>query len=384
MSSTAPVRVLLVDDSAIMRRLLMGVFETEADIEVVGTANNGRMALERVEALKPDIMILDVEMPVLDGLGTLKELRPHWPRLPVIMFSSLTERGAAATLDALALGATDYVTKPSHVSNREEAEAIVRVQLVPLVRSWGMISRTRRDGATSSQSDTAPTRLSVAPAGSVPGTQLPLARPKPAREIVPPQAVVVGSSTGGPNALTELIPMLPANLQVPVFIVQHMPPVFTKLLAERLDQRSSLTVVEAQPGMVAKPGQVFVAPGGVHLVVRSRSGEIVVDSDDGPPENSVKPSVDVLFRSAVEVWGGALLGVVLTGMGQDGLLGAKRIVSAGGRVVVQDEATSVVWGMPGAIAKENVASEILPLHEIGLAITRYVNHVNQPILGRHL
>ncbi|MCL4313969.1 MAG: chemotaxis response regulator protein-glutamate methylesterase [Actinobacteria bacterium] len=373
MGLSSPIRVLLVDDSAVMRRLLMGVFETEADIEIVGTANNGRMALERLEALKPDIMVLDVEMPVLDGLGTLKELRPHWPRLPVIMFSSLTEKGAAATLDALALGATDYVTKPSHVSNREEAEAVVRVQLVPLIRSWGAISRTRRDGAVPSRNAAplAPTSTEVVQ----PPIQL-----KPPREAIPPKAVVIGSSTGGPNALSELIPILPGGLQVPIFIVQHMPPLFTKLLAERLDQRSSLSVVEAQPGMTARAGQVYVAPGGVHLVVRSRAGEVIVDSDDGPPENSVKPSVDVLFRSAVEVWGGALLGVVLTGMGQDGLLGARKIVSAGGRVVVQDEATSVVWGMPGAIAKENIATEVLPLQEIGLAITRYVG---QPVLGRH-
>jgi two-component system chemotaxis response regulator CheB len=342
---STPIRVLLVDDSAVVRHLVSDILRTEDGIEVAGVAENGRRALERIEELRPDVVVCDVEMPVLDGLATLRELRPRWPKLPVIMFSTLTERGAASTLSALAAGANDYVTKPGRLAGRAEAEEAVRQSLVPLVRNWGRLVRTRR-----------PAAAPVMP------------RPARPRLAEPVSAVVLGSSTGGPVALTSVIPLLRATLPVPVVIVQHMPPVFTRMLAERLDERSSLRVVEAADGMAAEAGTVYIAPGGSHTVVKRVGVDVVLALDDGPPENSCKPAVDVLFRSAVPVWGRALLAVVLTGMGQDGLEGVKPIVAAGGAAIVQDEASSVVWGMPGAVAQAGLAEQILPLGDIAGAI----------------
>jgi len=345
---STPLRVLLVDDSAVVRHLVSDILRSEEGIEVAGVAENGRRGLERIEELQPDVVVLDVEMPILDGLATLRELRPRWPRLPVIMFSTLTERGAASTLSALAAGANDYVTKPGRLAGRSEAEAAVRENLVPLVRSWGRLVRTRQ-----------------------PETPTPVvARRSPGRVAPPVRALVIGSSTGGPVALTNLIPALPASLPVPVLIVQHMPTVFTRMLAERLDERSPLTVVEAVDGTALHPGTVYVAPGGIHMTVARRGTDVVVALDDSAPENSCKPAVDVLFRSTVPVWGPGTLAAVLTGMGQDGMLGAEQIVEAGGTVVAQDESSSVVWGMPGAVAKAGLASDILPLADIPAALLR--------------
>jgi two-component system chemotaxis response regulator CheB len=338
--------VLVIDDSAVVRHLVSDLLDKEADIEVAGVAENGRRGLDRIEALQPDVVVLDVEMPILDGLATLQELRPRWPRLPVIMFSTLTERGASSTLSALAAGANDYVTKPGRLAGRAEAEAAVRDSLVPLVRNWGRLVRTRPA--------TTPTPV--------------VTRRAPTRLTEPVAALVIGSSTGGPVALTSLIPALPATLAVPVLIVQHMPTVFTRMLAERLDERSQLRVVEAADGMAVERGTVYVAPGGIHMTVVRSGVEVTVRLDDRAPENSCKPAVDVLFRSAVPVWGAGTLATVLTGMGQDGMLGAEAVVAAGGTVIAQDEASSVVWGMPGAVARAGLASEILPLSAIPAAL----------------
>ncbi len=349
------IRVLVVDDSAVVRRLVTDVLADEPDIEVAGTAGDGRAGLERVAAISPDVVVLDVEMPVLDGLATLRELRQRHPRLPVIMFSTLTARGAAATLDALAAGANDYVTKPTHARVLGDALESVRSSLVPLIRTWGRIGASRQAAAAS-----------AAKSASRPAVAAPRAR----ADAV--EAVLIGSSTGGPNALSEVVPALPADLPVPVLVVQHMPTVFTKLLADRLDERSNLTVVETDGGMVVERGHVYVAQGGMHSVVRRRGPEVVVELDDSPPENSCKPAVDVLFRSAARVWGGSVLVVMLTGMGQDGLLGTGPLHAAGATVIVQDEASCVVWGMPGALAREGLAHEILPLDQIAAAITARV------------
>ena len=373
------VRIMVVDDSSVVRRLLTEVLVGEPDFEVVSTASNGEEALARLESSKPHVVILDIEMPILDGLGTLRRLRQRWPQLPVIMFSTLTERGAIATLDALSHGANDYVTKPTESGTVASSMNTVRASLVPLVRTWGGIGRRRsqRSGAALSgppvgiSRDGGMSNVGVIGApgrGARPGLTLKAAsfhRPRV-------EAIVIGSSTGGPNALAELIPELPADLPVPVLVVQHMPEMFTQLLAQRLDQKSGLTVVEAEPGSIVEPNHIYVAKGGIHMVVKRTADGVALAHDNGPAENSCKPSVDVLFRSAVRVWGGGLLGVILTGMGQDGLLGATAIDAAGGAVVAQDEATSVVWGMPGAVACAGLASEILPLNLIGQAITRRV------------
>ena len=348
----APIRVLVVDDTVVVRRLVSDVLGECPDIEVVGTASNGRTALGLIAALKPDVVTLDVEMPVLDGLATLAELRPAYPALPVIMFSTLTERGASATFQALELGANDYVTKPSAMRDRDESLASVRASLVPLVRLWG-----RRQARPLPVS-----RAVAAPVRPVRATPTPIASRTPVR------GVVIGVSTGGPPALSTVIPALPADLSVPVLVVQHIPPVFTRLLAERLDELSAVHVHEAKQGMLVEPGHVYVAEGAHHLVLDSRAGVARIALDDGPAENSCRPSVDVTLRSAAEVWGMSTLAVILTGMGSDGLEGVRALRETGARVVVQDEATSVVWGMPGAVARAGLADEVVPLDDISTAI----------------
>lgn len=348
--SEPPIRVLVVDDSAVIRRLVSEILNGEEGIEVAGVAEHGRRGIDRIEQVDPDVVILDIEMPVLDGLGALSEIRPRWPRLPVIMFSTLTERGATATLRALGAGANDYVTKPTGLQDLAHAKERVADSMVPLVRHWGRLARSRPKSSRV---------LEVRPQ-------------QPDREAA--AAVVIGSSTGGPVALTSIVPELPRILTAPILVVQHMPTVFTRMLAERLNDRSPLAVVEARDGAEATPGSVFVAPGGRHLTVRRRNTKVEIGLNDDPPENSCRPSVDVLFRSAAEVWGPGVLAVVLTGMGQDGLVGSRHIVETGGSVIVQDEHTSVVWGMPGAVAAAGLAEEVLPLTDIAGAIERRAQH----------
>jgi two-component system chemotaxis response regulator CheB len=356
----AVVRVLVVDDSSLVRRIVTTTLKEEADFEVVGTARDGQHAIAQVKALEPDVVVLDVEMPILDGLATLPKLLEVRPHLPVVMYSTLTERGASATLEALARGAVDYATKPTMVSNQEEAAALIRRDLVTLVRTWGRIEHARRgrSGAAAVSAHPSPTSPAAAPPV--------VRRAAPAGQRV--GAVVIGSSTGGPNALSEVVGGLPATLPVPVLVVQHMPEVFTRLLAERLDARCIPPVREVHQGDVVEAGTIYIAQGGAHFSVRREGVRVVADCTDDPPENFCRPAVDVLFRSAVEVWGSGLLGVMLTGMGSDGLEGSRGIVEAGGTILAQDEETSVVWGMPGAVAKAGLASDLLPLGEVARAI----------------
>ncbi len=343
------IRVLVVDDAVVVRRMVSDALASDPELEVVGTAANGRLALARLPELRPDVITLDVEMPELDGLETLRTLRKSYPRLPVIMFSTLTERGAAATLDALALGANDYVTKPSNVGSATLAQQRIRDELIPKIKSW--------------------CRRPASPAGaSAPAI---LNRPaRPAASVARAEILAVGVSTGGPNALAELLGGLPADFPIPVVIVQHMPPVFTRLLAERLDARSPLAVREAAGGEELAAGGVWLAPGDYHLEVTRRQGRLYSRLHQEPPENSCRPAVDVLFRSVAAVHGPGALAVIMTGMGQDGLRGCEAIRQAGGRVFAQDEATSVVWGMPGAVVRANLAEQILPLGELAAAIVQ--------------
>lgn len=358
-ASGEPIRVMVVDDSAVARWMIQTVLESENDIKVAGTANNGIQAMERIDAVHPDIVVLDVEMPQMNGIDTLKQLRRRRPDLPVLMFSTLTVKSAAVTLEALALGAADYVYKPHGENGREAAIEAVRTQLVPRIRTLA-----RPGGAP-------------APPRTVPSAPSPVvatpSRPRPQRI----DAVLIGASTGGPNALADVIPHLPATVPVPVLVVQHMPPVFTQMLADRLDGRSPLRVVESSPGKRVRGGTVYIAQGGVHLVVRRSGADVVLDADDGPPEHSVKPAVDVLLRSAVDVWGGNLLVVILTGMGEDGLAGCQQISHAGGMVVAQDARTSLVWGMPGAVSRAGLADEVVPLDEVPGVIARMTHAATQ-------
>jgi len=355
-----PIRVLVVDDAATARRLVIQALAADPALEVVGTAVNGRQALERLPVLRPDVVILDLEMPVLDGFATLAELRRLQPRLPVVIFSSQSARGAAATLDALALGANDYVTKPRGGSY-EASLRHAREALVPLLHG---LCGPRAVAAV------APGDAAAAAAGTAPGR-----RPTPG----PPgrvRVVAIASSTGGPNALATVLPALPEDLPVPVLVVQHMPPLFTAHLAERLGVRSALPVAEAVAGERLLPGTVRIAPGDWHMVVEREAAAIRIGLHQGPPRNSCRPSADELLDSVAEVFGPGALVVMLTGMGHDGRSGCGRVVGRGGRVIAQDEESSAVWGMPGAVVRAGLAEAVLPLGEIGPEIAR------RALLGR--
>lgn len=349
------IRVLVVDDSVVIRRLLTDVLSQDAELELAGTAPNGRIALAKLPQLNPDIVTLDIEMPELDGLETLPELRKTHPKLPVIMFSTLTERGALATLDALARGATDYITKPANVGSVTAGIQSVKDQLIPKIKSLCPLARP----------------AAVAAAASVPSAASRTVPARPAHRL--PErfdVVLIGSSTGGPQALSATLCHLPASFPLPIVVVQHMPPVFTRHLANRLDQDSALTVREATGHETLEPGQVLIAPGNYHLQLERQGVAVKAVLHQGVPENSCRPAVDVLFRSAANVFGANCLAVVLTGMGQDGLRGAQAIVGAGGTVLAQDEASSVVWGMPRAVAEAGLARQVIPLRSVSTELSR--------------
>ncbi len=355
-----PISVLVVDDSVVVRRLVTLALEDTEGIEVVGVAANGQIALSKVEQLKPDVVTMDIEMPIMDGISTVRALRRAGHRMPVIMFSTLTERGAAATLDALAAGATDYVTKPSGHGSVGEAVTRVANDLVPRIIALA----GPRHAALAPSPRAAATKVSSRPASAI------KMLPTPERGTV--RAVVVGSSTGGPEALSHVLRGLATPLPVPVVVVQHMPPVFTKQLAARLDRLGPSTVVEAAGGELLAPGTVYIAPGDQHLEIVRSGTTVRTRLHQGPPVNYCRPSVDVLFESAASAFGGDQLAVVLTGMGSDGRGGVEKILAAGGRVMVQDEETSVVWGMPGAVATGPGAHAVLPLDEVAPAVARAV------------
>lgn len=340
----AKIKVLVVDDSAVIRKVLGDCLAADPDIEVVGTAANGKIALEKLPLLKPDIVTLDIEMPEMDGLETVRHVRKDYPALPIIMCSSLTAHGASHTLDALALGASDYVTKPSsHGANTRD---VVGEELVRKIKGLAQ---------SGPQPHTSP---SAAPAAQA------HAKTNSSTEVV-----AIGVSTGGPNALLELLPQFPANIAVPILIVQHMPALFTKLLADRLGAQSKLPVVEAQDGMEVKGGTVYLAPGGFHMEVKRVIGRTSIVIHEGPPENSCRPAVDVLFRSVAKTYGANALAAILTGMGQDGLIGCRKIKEAGGTIIAQDRETSAVWGMPSAVIDAGLTSAVVPLGTMGSEIS---------------
>jgi two-component system chemotaxis response regulator CheB len=344
-----PVRILVVDDAVVARRVISDILAAEDDFEVVGTAPNGNLALKKIARLHPDVVTLDIDMPELDGMQTLSAIRSDYPDIRVIMVSNHTRRGAAITVEALFCGASDYVTKAVRTSSAEEARLYLQEQLVPKVRAL----------VPGTSAGASPAR---------PKAALPISR----RRIPAIGVVVIGSSTGGPNALTAILESLPDDFPVPVLIVQHLPENFTTFLAKRLDTVSALHVREATHRALIEPGYVWIAPGNLHLETRSTSRGIELATTDGPLVNSCKPAADVLFRSAAKCYGPSVLAVVLTGMGQDGLDGCRDISAAGGQVVVQDRATSVVWGMPGQVAEAGLAESVLPVSEIGDEIVRRV------------
>ena len=365
----ARVRVLLVDDSVTVRRLLAEALSADPDLDVVGTAANGVLALEQLERLHPDIIVLDLDMPVMDGHEFLTRMRRRWPRLPVIVFSSFTAHGAEATLQALWNGASDYVMKPKS-PDLGSALHQARAELVPRIKAFA------RPGSGAVHARQAAARAARRPAQPDPAQ----ARP-PAREIrlgaTRASVIAIGASTGGPRALADVVGVLPADIGVPILVVQHMPAMFTRLLADGLGAHCEMPVCEAEHGMSLEAGTVWVAPGDHHLTVARDGAMPRLWLDRQPAENGCRPSVNPLFRSVAEAFGTGTLAVVLTGMGQDGLDGARSVRERGGQVVVQDEASSVVWGMPGSVARAGLADAVLPLEDIGPEIVARVRRAGR-------
>ncbi len=350
-ASGGKIRVLIVDDSVVIRHLLRQALEEDSEIDVVGAERHGVAALAAIPLLKPDVVTLDIEMPEMDGLETLRHIRKRHPKLRTIMFSTLTTRGASKTFEALALGADDYVAKASNAGSLDLSLVSLRSELVPKIKQFFGTPMTAMPASK--------------PAAAV-------VRKDPGR-IGKYRVIAIGVSTGGPQALGRLIPRLPGDLRVPVVLVQHMPPMFTRLLAERLQAASPLKIEEAVDGACLAPGSVLIAPGDYHMRVRRSGGSSAVVLDQGPHENSCRPSVDVLFRSLAEEYRDEVLGIVLTGMGHDGLRGMEKLKAAGSYGLAQDEASSVVWGMPGAIVEAGLADQVLPLDRIAPEITRLVS-----------
>jgi two-component system, chemotaxis family, protein-glutamate methylesterase/glutaminase len=352
-----PARVLIVDDSRIFRAALAEALTGEEAV-VVGSVFSGEKALEFLRSTPADVATLDVEMPGLDGLQTLEAIqrlnasRPPEQEIGVLMVSAFTQRGADVTVRALQAGAFDFVAKPSGPS-AEANRAELRRQLISQIRLF----MAQRPGRASAQ--TAQTR---------PGS----AHPRRERPRVAARAILVASSTGGPRALDALLPDLRRLVDLPVLIVQHMPPPFTRSLAESLSRRVGASVIEATDGEPIRPETVYIAPGGRHLVLRAQGGRLLTGLNDQPPENHCRPSADVMFRSAAAALGGDAVAVVLTGMDCDGTAGLRPLKRAGAYVIAQDEATSVVWGMPGNVVRAGLADEVLPLGDVASAVQALV------------
>jgi len=356
------VRVLIVDDTALYRKVLRDVLEAIPGVEVIGSAPNGKIALNKLEQLQPDMMTLDVEMPEMNGLETLKNLRfkPHKPA--VIMVSSLTQRDAEVTMQALQLGAFDFIAKPSGSSIFQNIDAL-REQFIPKVEMLRKKMLPPQPFHETVQK-TVPVQEKQAGAKAFPA--------RPARVFTKPRIVALGISTGGPRALGELIPLLPQDFPVPLVLVQHMPPVFTKALADSLNKKSAVTVLEAEDNMSLQAGTVYVAPGGKQMKIAGNGLQPKIKITDDPPENHCKPSADYLFRSVNEIFAAKTLGVIMTGMGRDGTEGLRLLKQSGAYNLAQDENTCVVYGMPMEAVKAGVVDEVLPLKQIAERITKIV------------
>jgi two-component system chemotaxis response regulator CheB len=352
------IRVLVVDDSVVIRRLVAQALEQDPFLEMVGTASNGAIGLQRIPQLNPDVVTLDIEMPDMDGLEMLRRIRREFPQLRVIMFSTLTERGAAKTLEALTLGADDYVAKVSNEGSLDRSLDRLREEMIPKIKQFFHFPG-HTGGADRSKS-------AFTPMVQAAQTARPVAHARKAR----PEVVVIGVSTGGPTALGTILPMLPADFSLPILIVQHMPPLFTRLLGDRLNATCRLPAREATQDSPVEPGKIVIAPGDFHMKLASNGGAVRILLDQSPRQNSCRPAVDALFASTGEVYGGAVIAVILTGMGQDGLRGAEILKAQGASILAQDEASSVVWGMPGAVVNAGLADRVLPLDEVVPEILR--------------
>src|ERR1700720_3898792 len=360
-----PLRVMVVDDSVVIRGLISRWVACEPDMVVAASLRTGLDAVNQIERINPDVAVLDIEMPELDGISALPLLLAKKRDLIIIMASTLTRRNAEISFKALSLGASDYIPKPESTREATAAETF-RHDLIQKIRHLG--AKVRRAASPS----LAPTldRPREASARSPAAVAQPQLMRRPF-SMLAPRVLLIGSSTGGPQALMALVAEIgPVIDRFPVLITQHMPPTFTTILAEHLARASPRPPREAVDGEIVKAGQIYLAPGGRHMRVYRHGADAVIALDDGAPVNFCKPAVDPLFTSAIEVWQGATLAVVLTGMGSDGMRGGKDIIAAGGSVIAQDEATSVVWGMPGAAANAGICPAILPLNQIAPKLVR--------------
>jgi len=367
------VRVLVVDDALVIRGMLSRMLEESGDISVVASASDGNMALARLKRNPVDVVVLDIEMPNMDGITALPLIVEQYPDVQVIMASTLTKRNAEISLKAMQLGAADYVTKPGSSGELHSADAF-KQELQQKVRSLGKAARKR---ASKSSAGSAVSRFRAAKASSgataaaeqtatpsTPGLSLRPLRP------FSPDAIAIGSSTGGPQALMHVIKEI-GDVQQPIFITQHMPATFTSILAEHIGRSSGRTCVEGAEGMPVDRSTIYLAPGDRHLLVKRRGAQRVIHLSDGPAENFCRPAVDPMLRSLADIYGNKLLVAILTGMGSDGAKGSVFCAEKGGQIIAQDEATSVVWGMPGATARSGVCGAVLPLNEIGGKIRKF-------------
>lgn len=372
-SAENPVKVMIVDDSAVIRGFLTKILGTSDDIKVQSIATNGLEAVNMLVKQRCDIIILDVEMPVMDGLTAIPKLLQIQPDVKIFMFSTLTTQNAETTMRALALGAVEALAKPTSTQDLY-AKNDFRDTLTNMIREISGAKKLQSSPPPSAARDAG---RAVPMARTSPTSPEPLKsrlHPHAAKTVVlrpphegflgKPDILAIGSSTGGPNALFKLFGAL-RGIDIPVIVTQHMPPTFTRILAEHIKMQTGLAAVEAEDGMPLVAGRVHVAPGGFHMLVDRKGAMPVIRIDNGPLENFCKPAVDPMLRSAIKVFGNKVMTVILTGMGSDGMLGSREVVKAGGRVISQDEATSIVWGMPGAVALDGSCSAVLPLDEIG-------------------
>lgn len=363
--ANGPIHVLLVDDSVVVRGFIGRALESDPGIKIVGSVANGEQGVTSTARHNPDVVILDIEMPVMDGITALPKILEASPGVRVIMCSTLTLRNAEITLKALQLGATDCIAKPSNSSDIRSSEDF-KQDLIARVKALG-----QRRGAAARPVSAASPALSASAGMYAGGSNSALKHKTPFElrkhlpgEIFRPNLLAIGSSTGGPQALFKVIEHF-KNFDVPIILTQHMPATFTKILAQHISQQTGVTALEGENGMKIENGKVYVAPGGQHMTFARKDGGVEIVLDNGPPENFCKPSVDPMLRSAIQVWGPKFLTLILTGMGHDGLNGAKMVAESGGRVIAQDQETSVVWGMPGAVAVNGICTNVLPLQEIG-------------------
>jgi len=388
----SPIRVMVVDDSAVIRGLITRMLEADPDVSVTASVGNGQLAVNQLTRQPGviDVVILDIEMPVMDGLTALPLLLKADPNIKVIMASTLTKRNAEISLKALSAGATEYVPKPS-TARELSGENDFKRELIDKVKNLGIIHRqATRQPITARPSPTAPSAAPRATPGAAAGAA---SAPAPAAagaqqgwkinrsgEIVlrkagtsKPDILAIGSSTGGPQALFEFLKGLPKTINLPVVITQHMPATFTAILAEHITRMTGWPCSEAKDGDVIEAGKILLAPGDYHMIIAQKGPQRIVTLSQDPPENFCRPAVDVMLRSVVKVYGGRVITVILTGMGNDGAKAAQDVVNAGGTVIAQDEKTSVVWGMPGAAASSGVCSAVLPIAELPGYVANFVS-----------